>query len=87
MRDTKKYPDDMVENLTESPGMCSNGPGSAPIEIPKREAFTLKGSKKREKGMNWLRWRKRKKGWIDFIPRPGSHPRAAQADGPRHPRG
>jgi hypothetical protein len=52
----------MVENLAESPGMCSDGPGSAPIEIPKREALSMRGSKKREKGMNWLRWRKRKEG-------------------------
>jgi hypothetical protein len=35
MRYAKKYPDDMVENLAESPGMCSDDPGSAPIEIPK----------------------------------------------------
>jgi hypothetical protein len=62
MRDTKKYPDDMVENLAESLGMCSDGLGSAPREIPKREAFTLRGGKKKEKGMNWLRWRKGKRG-------------------------
>jgi hypothetical protein len=53
VRDSKKYPDDMVENLAESPGMCSDGPGSAPIEIPKREAFSLRGSK-REKGEDWV---------------------------------
>jgi hypothetical protein len=41
----------MVENLTESPGMCSDGPGSAPIEIPKREAFSLRGGKKERKEM------------------------------------
>jgi hypothetical protein len=29
----------MVENLAESPGMCSNGPGSAPNEIPKEGSF------------------------------------------------
>jgi hypothetical protein len=60
MRDSEKYPDDMVENPAESPGMCSDGPGSAPIEIPKRESFSMRGSKKREKRMNRLRWRKRK---------------------------
>jgi hypothetical protein len=49
MRDTKKYPDDMVENLAESPGMCSGGPRSTPNEIPKREPFSLSGSKKGEK--------------------------------------
>jgi hypothetical protein len=49
MRDSKKYSDDMVENLAESPGMCSDGPGSAPIEIPKRETFSLRGSKKEKK--------------------------------------
>jgi hypothetical protein len=54
VRDSKKYPDDMVENLAESPGMCSDGPGSAPIEIPKREAFSLRGSKKERREMNWV---------------------------------
>jgi hypothetical protein len=42
----------MVENLAESPGMCSDGPGSAPREIPKRGAITLRGSKRKEKGAN-----------------------------------
>jgi hypothetical protein len=46
MRDTKKYLDAMVENLAESPGMCSDGPGRAPIEIPKSKPFSLRGSKK-----------------------------------------
>jgi hypothetical protein len=87
MRDSKKYPDDMVENLTESPGMCSDGPGSAPNEIPKREPFSLSGSKKERKKRRGSGLGK-KKGWLlDYIPRPGSHPRAAWADGPRHPRG
>jgi hypothetical protein len=39
----------MVENLSESPGICSDGPGSAPNEIPKGELFSLRGSKKGEK--------------------------------------
>jgi hypothetical protein len=38
----------MVENLAESPGMCSDGPGRAPREIPKRGAITLRGSKRKE---------------------------------------
>jgi hypothetical protein len=54
MRDSKKYPDDMVENFAESPGMCSDGPGSAPIEIPKREAFSLRRSKKERRDMTWV---------------------------------
>jgi hypothetical protein len=29
-----------VEDLAESLGMCSDGPGSAPNEIPKKEAFS-----------------------------------------------
>jgi hypothetical protein len=49
MRYAKKYPDDIVENLAESSGMCSDGPRGAPIEIPKREAFSLRGSKKERK--------------------------------------
>jgi hypothetical protein len=40
----------MVENLAESPGMCSDGPGRAPIKIPKREPFSLGGSKKEREG-------------------------------------
>jgi hypothetical protein len=31
--------------------MCSDSPGSSPIEIPKREAFSLRGSKKERKEM------------------------------------
>jgi hypothetical protein len=46
----------------------------------------LREGKKKEKGMNCLRWRKGKSGWNVFIPRPGSHPRAERADGPQHPR-
>jgi hypothetical protein len=45
MRVSKKYPDDKVENLAKSPGMCSDGPGSAPIKIPKRELFSLREMK------------------------------------------
>jgi hypothetical protein len=44
----------MVENLAESLGMCSDGPGSAPIEIPKREDFSLRGSKKQRGEKNWV---------------------------------
>jgi hypothetical protein len=40
MRYVKKYPDDMVENLAESPGMCSDSLGSAPIKILKERAFS-----------------------------------------------
>jgi hypothetical protein len=76
-----------VENLAESPGMCSDGPGSAPNEIPKGEPFSLSGSKKKRKKRRGSGLGK-EKGWLlDYIPRPGSHPRAARADGPRHPRG
>jgi hypothetical protein len=82
----KKYSDDMVENLAESPGMCSDGPGSALIKIPKRELFSLREGKKKEKGKNWLRWRKERRGWIDFIPRPGTHPRATRAQSATPPR-
>jgi hypothetical protein len=57
---SKKYPDDMVENVAESPGMCSDGLGSAPIEIPKREAFSLRGSTNGRKEMTWVRLGKRR---------------------------
>jgi hypothetical protein len=46
----------MVENLAESPWMCSDGPGSAPIEIPRRGSFL-----EREKGRK--RWRGVFAGW------------------------
>jgi hypothetical protein len=41
----------MVENLAESPGICSDGPGSARIKIPKEGAFSLReGKREREEG-------------------------------------
>jgi hypothetical protein len=48
----------MVENLAGSPGMCSDGPGSALIKNPKRELFSLSEGKKKERGRNCLRWRR-----------------------------
>jgi hypothetical protein len=76
----------MVENLAESPGMCSDGPGSAPIEIPKRDLF-FEREQEREKGDDLgSGWGKRRVLLV-FIPRPGSHPRSALADGPRCHRG
>jgi hypothetical protein len=77
----------MVENLAESPEMCSDGPGSAPIEIPKRETFSLRGSKKERKKVTWVGLGKEKECLLVFILRPGSHMRTARADGPRRPRG
>jgi ribosomal protein L29 len=58
----KKYPDDMVENLAESPGMSSDGPGSALIKIPKRELFSLREGKKKGEGGELHRWRKERRG-------------------------
>jgi hypothetical protein len=67
--------------------MCSDSPGSALREIPKREPFSLSGSKKERKKRRGSGLGK-EKGWLlDYIPRPGSHPRTARADGPRHPHG
>jgi hypothetical protein len=68
MRDSKKYSDDMVENLTESPGMCSDGPGSAPNEIPKREAFSLRGRKKERKEGDGVGMGKGEEVLLDYIP-------------------
>jgi hypothetical protein len=51
----------MVENLAESPGMCSDGPGRAPREIPKRGAVTLRGSKRKEEEGELIRWRKKRR--------------------------
>jgi hypothetical protein len=75
----------MVENLAKSPEMCSDGPGSAPIETPKREAFSLRGSKKERREKIGSGWGKEERCLLDLIPRPGSHLRSARADGPRHP--
>jgi hypothetical protein len=82
MRDTKKYPDDMVENLGESPGMCSDSPGSAPIEIPKRETFSLRGSKKERKEILGSGWEKRR-SHVCFHPRGLGPTRGRSAAPPR----
>jgi hypothetical protein len=49
MRYAKKYSYDMVENLTESPGMCSDGPGSARIKIPKEGFLFTSRARDKEK--------------------------------------
>jgi hypothetical protein len=50
--------------------MCSDGPGSAPNEIPKGEPFSLSGSKKERKKRRGSGLGK-EKGWLlDYIPRP-----------------
>jgi hypothetical protein len=79
-----------VENFAESPGMCSDGPGRAPREIPKRGAITLRESKRREEEVNCLRWGKGE-GLGRFHPavlgptraRHGRTVRDTPADGPR----
>jgi hypothetical protein len=76
-----------VENFAESPGMCSDGPGRAPREIPKRGAITLRESKRREEEANCLRWGKGRRPGSISSRGPGTHPRATRADSPRHPRG
>jgi hypothetical protein len=43
----------MVENLAGSPGMCSDGPGSALIKNPKRELFSLSEARRREEGTSF----------------------------------
>jgi hypothetical protein len=62
MRYSKKYPDDMVENLAESPGMCSDGPGSARIKIPKEGAFSLRErARKRGRGSVLAVWERERR--------------------------
>jgi hypothetical protein len=39
----------MVENLAENPGMCSDGPGSAPIKIPKEGFLFTSRAREKEK--------------------------------------
>jgi hypothetical protein len=48
MRYSEKYPDDMLENLAESPWTCSDGLGSALNEIPKGVSF-LEREQERER--------------------------------------
>jgi hypothetical protein len=47
----------------------------------------LRGSKKERKEMTWVGLGEEKESCIVFIPRPGSHRRAARADSPPRPRG
>jgi hypothetical protein len=90
MRYSKKYSDDMVENLAEIPWTCSDGPGSAPNEIPKGVSF-LEREQEREGGRGpWSSWR-RERFPASFTshslgPTRARHPqtvRRALADGPR----
>jgi hypothetical protein len=86
----KKYPDDMVENLAESLGMCSDGPGSAPIEIPKERAFSWERARKKEGWRSLAVWERERRA-DDLSPRDlgptcARHAwtvRDAPADGPR----
>jgi hypothetical protein len=78
----------MVENLAESPGMCSDGLGSALIKIPKRELFSLREGKK-EGGTAFGGGREGVTGWISsrgLGPTRARHGRTVcdtPADGPR----
>jgi hypothetical protein len=58
----------MVENLAESPGMCSDGPESARIKILKEGAFSLRESKKEREGKTSCGLGKRKEA-TDLSPR------------------
>jgi hypothetical protein len=52
----------MVENLAESPGMCSDGLGSARIKIPKEGAFSLiQNKKERERGRLLVFWERERR--------------------------
>jgi hypothetical protein len=55
-----KYLDDMVENLAESPWMCSDGQGSAPIEIPKEGAFFHQEQERQMEIGVFAVWRRRR---------------------------
>jgi hypothetical protein len=76
----------MVENLAESPGISSDGLGSARIEIPKEGAFSLReGKKEREEGPSFSLGTRREAANLSPS-RLGSHRHAAGADSPRRPR-
>jgi hypothetical protein len=89
MRYSKKYPDDMVENLVESPWTCSDGPGSAPNEIPKGCLFLRESKREREdEDLVGLEKRKVPASFTSrgLGPTRARHPRTvhgAHADGPR----
>jgi hypothetical protein len=55
-----RAPDDMVENLAESPWMSSNGPRSTPIEIPKEGFLLSPRARKREEMKSFAGWRRKK---------------------------
>jgi hypothetical protein len=77
----------MVENLAESPGISSDGPGSARIKIPKEGAFSLReGKKEREEGPSFSFGTRREAANLSPS-RLGSHWHAAGTDSPRRPRG
>jgi hypothetical protein len=60
--------------------------GECPIKIPKRELFSLRERERKREGEGDRVGMEKEEGMLlYFIPRPGSHPRAAWADGPRHP--
>jgi hypothetical protein len=87
MRYARKYPDDMVENLAESAGMCSDGPGSAPIEIPKEGVLSWERARERWKNEALVGFEKKGTACLTYIARPRSHQHAARADSPWHTRG
>jgi hypothetical protein len=63
MWEMKKYPDDMVENLGESGDVLGQS-GECPNDIPKREPFSLSGSKKGEKEEERVGFGKEKDGCL-----------------------
>jgi hypothetical protein len=87
MRYAKQYPDDMVENLTKSPGMCSDGPGSAPIEIPKEGVLSWERAIERWMDEALVVLEKKGTACLTYNSQPWSHQCTAHVDSPRRTRG
>jgi hypothetical protein len=77
----------MVENLLESTGMCTDGPGSAPIEIPKEGVLSWERARERWKDEALVGLEKKGIACLTYSHRPWSHQCATHADSPRRTRG
>jgi hypothetical protein len=77
----------MVDNLTESPWMCSDSPGSAPIEIPKEGFLSWERAREREKDEGLCGLGKKEDACWLSNPWPWPHLRVARANSPRCTRG
>jgi hypothetical protein len=73
----------MVENFAESLGMCSDGPGSAPNEVPKRGSFLEREQERGKEMRSFSVWRRRGTACLIYNSRAGPtcarHPKPVRA--------